>query len=323
METRSNHVLVGGVVLAMVTLLLLFTVWLSSLSGDDDNRYDIFFAQAVDGLAKGSPVAFQGVPVGQVELIALEPDRPDLVRIRIAINATTPVLQGTAATIQGIGFTGVSQIQLSGGVRGRPAITALGPYGVPVVPAKPGGFAAILSSAPELLDRVSTLTERLAVTLNDRNQQSLAGILENFEDISTSLAARSPEIAATLVETREAVRQSAIAAAKIGDLAQSTNGLVQRDGRGLTSDAREAVANLKQTVATAQTSVRNLDAAISDARPGLQALSKQTIPEVGLLVSDLRETASSLSSVSQRLDQGGVTAVLGAPKLPDYKAPKK
>lgn len=323
METRSNNVLVGGIVLAMIAALLGFTVWLSSQSGNGDKRYDIFFTQAVDGLAKGSPVAFQGFPVGKIEQIALEPNRPDRVRVRIAIDPSTPVLLGTAATIQGIGFTGVSQVQLDGSVRGRQPITMNGPYGVPVIPAKPGGFAAILSSAPELLDRVSTLTERLAVTLNDRNQESLSGILENFQDISRSLAARSPEIAATLVETREAVRQSAVAAQKIGNLAESTNGLVQRDGRGLTDDARAAVANLKQTTAVAQNSIRNLDAAISDARPGLQALSKQTIPEVGLLVSDLRDTASSLSSVSKRLDQGGATAILGAPKLPEYKASKK
>lgn len=323
METRSNHVLVGGVVLLLVGALLGFTIWLSSLSGRNDNRYDIFFTQAVDGLAKGSPVAFSGVPVGQIEQIALVPNRPDRIRVRIAIDAETPVLQGMAATIQSIGFTGVSQVQLDGAVRGRPRITAIGPNGVPVIPAKPGGFAAILSSAPELLDRVSTLTERLAVTLNDRNQESIAGILENFEDISQSLAARSPEIAATLVETREAVRQSGIAAQQIGNLANSTDGLIQRDGRGLTTDARAAVANLRETTAVAQNSVRNLDAAISDARPGLQSLSTQTVPEIGLLISDLRDTVSSLSSVAQRLDQGGATAILGAPKLPDYKAPKQ
>ncbi len=323
METRSNHVLVGGVVLAMIAAVLLFTVWLSSISGGEDNRYDIFFSQAVDGLAKGSPVAYAGFPVGQIEQIALVPNRPDRIRVRIAVDPETPILQGMAATIQGIGFTGVSQVQLDGAVVGAAPITAIGPNGVPVIPAKAGGFAAILNTAPELLDRVSTLTERLAVTLNDRNQESLTGILENFDDISRSLAARSPEIAATLAETRDAVRQSALAAQRIGELANSTNGLVQRDGRALTGDARAAIANLRQTSAAAQTSVANLNEAIGDARPGLQALSKQTIPEVGLLVSDLRETASSLSSVSQRLDQGGITSILSAPKLPDYKAPKQ
>lgn len=316
METRSNHVLVGGIVLALVAALLAFTVWLSSMSSNDAKRYDIFFPQAVDGLAKGSAVAFQGVPVGQVEQIALMPDRPEVVRVRIAVQAETPVLQGTTATIQGVGFTGVSQVQLDGSVRGRPPITKAGPFGVPVIPPRPGGFAALLSSAPQLLEKVTTLTERLAELISDRNQASIAGILDNVEGISGSLEDRAPEIAATLAEMRISVRQAGIAAQQIGELAKSTDRLVSNDGRAV-------VADLRKTVAAAESSMANLDAAIGDARPALQALSKQTVPEVGLLVSDLRETSASLNSVARRLDQGGATAILGAPKLPDYEAKKK
>ena len=33
METRSNHILVGGVVLALLAVLAAFTVWLAGLSG--------------------------------------------------------------------------------------------------------------------------------------------------------------------------------------------------------------------------------------------------------------------------------------------------
>ena len=60
-----------------------------------------------------------------------------------------------------------------------------------------------------------------------------------------------------------------------------------------------------------------------DARPGLQAFSKQTVPEVGQLVRDLRQMSDSLNNVAQRLDQGGVTSILGPAKLPDYKRGKK
>ena len=35
------------------------------------------------------------------------------------------------------------------------------PFGVPVIPTKTGGLGAILNSAPQLLERLSTLTERL------------------------------------------------------------------------------------------------------------------------------------------------------------------
>src|SRR5687768_8391062 len=111
METRSNHILVGGVVLGMLLAVVLFIIWLSQAAGGADKKYDIFF-RGVDGLAKGSSVTFSGVPVGQIESINLQPQTPDLIRVRITVNDDTPVPVGTTATIKGVGFTGVSQVNL-------------------------------------------------------------------------------------------------------------------------------------------------------------------------------------------------------------------
>jgi len=315
METRSNHILVGGVVLALIVAVLAFIIWLSQASGEQKNEYDIFFNQAVDGLARGSAVSFSGVPVGQVASISLQPNTPEFVRVRIAVQADTPILQGTTATLQGVGFTGVSQIQLDGAVRGAAPITQPGPYGVPVIPTRPGGFAQLLNSAPELLTRVSTLTERLTELLADRNQQSIAGILDNVEAISRSLAERSPEIAATLADARIAIRQAGDAAEKFDRLAQSSDRLVNQEGRPLVND-------LRHTIREAEASLENVNALLGEARPGVQALTKQTIPEVGQLVRDLRETSDSLRAVTQRVEREGALSILGGQKLPEYN-PKK
>jgi phospholipid/cholesterol/gamma-HCH transport system substrate-binding protein len=316
METRSNHILVGGVVLALIAAVLAFIIWLSQVSGEDNKQYDIFFRQAVDGLATGSAVSFSGVPVGTVQQIALEPKTPEFVRVRIKVRTDTPILQGTTATIEGVGFTGVSQIQLDGAVRGAPPITQAGPYGVPVIPAKPGGFAALLNSAPELLNRVSTLTERLTELLSDRNQNTISDILENVETMSQNLADRSPEIAATLAEARIAIRQAGNAADRFGQVAGSADRLLNEEGRPVVRD-------LRNTIQAAEESMANLNATISDARPGVQALTKQTIPEVGQLVRDLRATTESLRSVTERLDREGALSILNGQKLPDYEAKKK
>src|SRR5205085_10575503 len=114
METRSNHILVGSVVLAMLAGLLIFIVWLAGLSNKSTKCYDIYFAQGVGGLNKGSSVSFAGVPVGQVTKISLLPNRPEFVWVRVDVDDQTPVLQGTSAQIHGVGFTGVSEIQLTG-----------------------------------------------------------------------------------------------------------------------------------------------------------------------------------------------------------------
>ena len=69
METRSNHILVGSVVLILLIAAAVFTVWLARVSDTEQKTYDIFFKQSVEGLARGSAVSFSGVPVGAVEEI--------------------------------------------------------------------------------------------------------------------------------------------------------------------------------------------------------------------------------------------------------------
>ena len=299
------------------------------MSGESKKEYDIFFNTAVDGLARGSAATFSGVPIGQIESINLEPKSPQFVRVRISVQADTPVLVGTTATIKGVGFTGVSQIQLDPPeeVDGRPISKqplvcpeenpeTRCPYGVPVIRPKAGGLGALLNTAPELLERVSTLTARLTDLLSNRNQESLAAILENTQVISRNLAERSDEIAATMADARIAIQQTGNAVEEIGQLAASSDQTLQRDARPLIND-------LRHTVRAAETSMTNLDAAIADARPGLQAFSKQTIPEIGQLTRDLREMSEALSAVSQRLDQQGIGGIIGGQTLPDHKATKK
>ena len=318
METRSNHVIVGAVVLILLAVLAIFTVWIARLGGAKTHEYDIFFTQSVDGLATGSTVTYSGVPTGQVKKIALWKPDPQFVRVRVSLNEDTPILQGTTATIQG-SFTGTSTVALDGARKGAPPIVCPErpdptqcPYGVPVIPTKQGGIGAILNSAPQLLERLSTLTERMTGLLTDRNQASIAGILDNTNRLTDALADRGPEIAATLAQTRIAIQQAGDAAQSIGKLADTTNGV-------LAEDVKPTLANLNQTIAAAKQSAETLNSAIQDARPGLQTFSKQTIPEANRLVRDLRVTATALSSIADKVDQGGAGSLIGQQKLPDYK----
>lgn len=315
METRSNQVLVGTVVLALLIGLLLFAVWIAGLKTDKRKCFDIYFSQGVGGLNEGSNVSFSGVPVGQITDISLLPDRPEFVWVRIGVKESTPVLQGTTAQIKGVGFTGVSEIQLDGAVKGAAPLTKLGPQGCPVVPSSSGGLGALLNSAPELLDRIQRLTERLTELLSDRNQNAISDILENVDKTTRVLAERSPEMADTLADARIAARNAGIAADRVAKLADSTNQLVEQDARPAAQDLRKSMESIQRTTA-------NIDTLVNDARPGVQNLTKSTLPEVNRLVRDLRDLTASLEGVSTRLDQGGVTGVLGAPKLPDHKPGK-
>lgn len=318
METRSNHILVGGVVLGLLAAVMLAAFWFSRISDGNNAHYDIYFAQAVNGINKGSTVTYAGVPMGQVKEIELWERDPNFVRVRVALKDDAPILQGTTATIQS-SFTGISEIVLDGAVKGAPPIScpeknveAFCPDGVPVIPTKQGALGQLLNSAPQLMERLSTLTERLTQLLDDKNQKSISGILANVNSLTSDLARRGPEIADTLAQARITVQKAGIAIEQIGKLAGTTDQMLNEDGRPM-------IADLRQTIQSARRSLDTIDKTVAEARPGVQAFSNQTMPEVNLLVRDLREMSRSLKALSEKIDERGAGSVVGGPALPDYK----
>lgn len=316
METRSNYIMVGAVTLAMLVGLLLFIVWLTGLNNKESNCYDIYFSEAVGGLNKGTNVTFSGVPVGQITNISLLPKNPQFVWVRIEVERDTPVLQGTTASIHGVGFTGVSEIQLTGAAKGAPGITRPGPEGCPVIPSSTSGLGALLNSAPELLNRIQTLTERLTELLSDKNQNAIADILENLDRTTRVIANRSPDLADAITNAKLALANAADATQRISALADNTNHLIADEGE-------PAVQNLNKAIGSVQHAADNLDAMVTDARPGVQNFSKSTLPELNRTVRQMRDLAQSLQDVSDRVNQGGIGGALGPQKLPDYNPGKK
>lgn len=272
---------------------------------------------------KGSAVSFSGVPAGQVKEISLFKPDPSLVRVRISVNEDIPVLQGTTATIQGVGFTGVSQIQLDGAVKGAPAIVcpdqnprSVCPMGVPVIPTKQGGLGALLSSAPRLVERLATLTERLTELLSDKNQASIAGILANTNRMTDELAKSSPDMRLAIAELRNTMKEAGVAAQEIGNVAGTSN-------RVLDQEVTPAMRDLRKAIVSADRTIQQLERTLSKADNGLDEVSTKTIPEVNQLIQDLREMALSLQSVAEKIDRGGAGSLIGGQKLPDYEPRKK
>jgi phospholipid/cholesterol/gamma-HCH transport system substrate-binding protein len=295
-----------------------FIVWIARLNEGDQKRYDIFFAQSVDGLSNGSSVTFSGVPVGQVESIELWKKDPSFVRVRIAVKDEVPVLLGTTATMQG-SFTGVSNVQLEGAVKGAPAIAcpaenprAACPEGVPVIPTKRGGFGELLNSAPVLLERLATLTERMTLFLSDKNQRSIENILANTDQMTGTLAKASPQVETTLAELQLTLKQATATLASFDKVAASADQLVNGEGDNL---ARQLRATLKSTQAAAA----ELQATLSDARPAARQLNENTLPAAEAAIRDLRATTRALRDVTEKLDDQGAGAVIGGSRLPDYK----
>lgn len=328
METRANHLWVGVVTLLLLAALAAFIVWLARLGQGDQREYDIFFQQSVSGLATGSQVAFAGVPVGQISDIALSEEDPEFVRVRIKVKDGVPVLVGTTATIQA-SFTGVSTILLDGARKNAPAITCettACPEGRPVIPPQAGGFGQILASAPVLLERVATLTERLTELLSDRNQGEIAGILKNSNAITAELAETGPQIRGTLAALEGTLGE---AQTTLGEASQSLDAFEQvtRSSDKLLNQEGAALAEkLRGTLDTASKAADALSTTLNKAQPAADRLNNDTLPQVEELllttekaVRDMQATSKALRQVTERVEREGASSIISSPALPDYK----
>ena len=99
METRARHVLIGLFTVLATVLALLFTLWLTQQSERDFHFYDIAFEEAVTGLSRGSTVEFNGIKVGDVIDLRINPKDPRNVYARVRVESTAPVRTDTKARL--------------------------------------------------------------------------------------------------------------------------------------------------------------------------------------------------------------------------------
>ncbi|MEM8827630.1 MAG: MCE family protein, partial [Pseudomonadota bacterium] len=165
--------------------------------------------------------------------------------------------------------------------------------------------------APQLLDRVSTLTERLTLVLSDENLSQIGGILEHLEVVTAALADNDEEIAGTLRSARAALENASRAADQIATLAGTSNALIEENGA-------PTMAQLQATLAQADATLAKLEGTANETNRTLVHVQAQTLPEVDLLLRDLRLVSSSLGAVAAKLDEDPAGAILGGRTLPAY-----
>src|SRR5215467_13656921 len=137
METRAHYVAVGAFVLAVIFLAFVAVLWLGHTEfGEQARRYYIFFSGSVAGLNKGSQVQYNGIPVGRVVDIRLDPDNLEQIQVTVEIDPSIVDIKTDARAFLDTSILNtIATVQVRGGTRQAPQLEPVPPHRYPVIKA--------------------------------------------------------------------------------------------------------------------------------------------------------------------------------------------
>ena len=182
METRAPLALVGLFVLAAIGTVFGFVYWMNSTGGlGKRDIYTVRFENTVSGLLTGAAVLFNGVRVGEVTELRLNPDNARQIFATIAVASGTPVRTDTYAGLDFQGLTGVPVIALEGGTKRFPETDVR-----PMLIADPAAGRSMTRAARDaLLGLNKVVTE---------NSEALHSAIDNISTFAAALSRNSGRV---------------------------------------------------------------------------------------------------------------------------------
>jgi phospholipid/cholesterol/gamma-HCH transport system substrate-binding protein len=238
METKARHVTIGVLVLAVIAGAFGFVLWLQNVHGAGERAfYRLAFDGSASGLRDGSDVLFNGIRVGKVSKLSLDPSRPQQVIATISIDKNAPVRADTKVGIDYAGLTGIASIALTGGSLSSPRLAGTKDH-PPLLVAASDSTQDITQAARATLRRVNDFIDANEAPFHDtlvnldrfsgvlaRNSERVDKIVAGLQDfVGDTSGVRGAYVAAarSVEQLSEAVKkQSAAIAADLGEFSNS------------------------------------------------------------------------------------------------------
>lgn len=232
METKANYLMIGGFVLGVLALAFIFVFWMSNFAAGG-KRYTIVFESSVAGLTTGSSVGFNGIRVGEVQSFQLDPQDARKVQVLISVRDDTPVRANSHATIQSMGLTGGSGIQITPGTPDSELLVATAEDPIPVIQADPGSGQGVFEAGSAALNNANVFISKLNALL-DQNEKAINTTMTNVEQFTTMLAEKKEDIGQAITDVRDGAESFKSLSSKL-EVSLGDN------MDGLTRQARESI----------------------------------------------------------------------------------
>jgi len=303
METRANYALIGSAVLIVVALALLFVLRMTQ-QGAEFDEYDVVFNERVSGLSIGSIVRFNGIQVGEVTDLSIDPKNPGIVIARVKVDNQIPIRTDTKAELEFVGFTGLAIIQFVGDSPDAPLLKDQETeYDVPRIEADTSGFAAFLSGSGDLVTKAQRI-------LSDQNIENISAIVADIEQATSVIAANKDDIAAILENTGAASEDLAEISDSLRKAATGLEDMLAERGPDAMEDAERLLEESRGLVA-------ELRGVVDENRGSLRAFADQGLGQVAPALAEARRLMRTLDYMLREIDRDPQAYFLGE-TAPEY-----
>lgn len=295
MERNAHYAAIGLATSVLVVGLLLFVIWLARFQlARNYDVYNVHFYGAVRGLSKGGEVHFNGIKVGEVTDLELDPRNTNLVVATVRLQSNVPVKTDTRATLEPQGITGVSYIQLSAGSQTAPLLKKVWPLdkGPPVIEGAKGPLSELLEGGSTVLIKTIDALNRVNRVLSDDNIKQFSSTLHNVNEVSDELAQHK----AIIAKAETAMENASDAAKQLAELSKSGRSLVDGDGA-------RAVKNIEHAAAEIDGAAKDMRGLIAKVQGPTTDFAATGLPQMTATAASLQQTAESLNQLAREAER--------------------
>ena len=298
-----NYALVGAFVLVLGAVLITVVLWLAS-GGALQKKYTLYLAiedESVAGLNLNAPVKYNGVDVGKVREIRLDPVNPERVILLFAIEHGTPIKEDTVAVLKTQGLTGIAYVELGGGARDAPLLRATAGNKYPVIRTKPSLSARLENVLTTVLAKLDSTSSNINAILSEENRVALKSALADIATVARTIAARKDTLDAGMTHAARTFEAASRATAQAGPV-------IDRIGRS--ADAIEKMGN--EVARTSTSAGKTVDTVGAD----VKRFGAETLPELERLLGELSVLSTSLRRLSEQTERDPRGFIFGRKPVP-------
>jgi phospholipid/cholesterol/gamma-HCH transport system substrate-binding protein len=187
------------------------------------------------------------------------------------VTSDVPIRVDSFATLEPQGITGVNYVQISAGTPAKRLLKRAVPKGtVPRIRSERGMLSDLLASGGSVLARAVEALDRVNRVLSEENIKRLSGMLDDVQAVTAELHERK----AIIADAQRALQSADHAAQQIGELAASSNALVNGDGRHIVAKLGNAATDIEAAARDLRTMMGRLEGPTGDfASTGLQQIT--------------------------------------------------